>query len=195
MSQWKEAMQSRMPSFLRPRSLRWFSTRTSPGPSIRAAAHVSSASNWGSSQGSSSQGRGSSSQSSSQGSSSQGSSSEGSRCRGSSSCRSHRHHRRQNYTSLASGDPRCRPSGLGWGIGQRPAHEFVVREAPARRQVLHRISKREASPAGPLRPAIWADTTDDQRSGLRALEARWEARAAAASTASQVLGKEASRAA
>jgi hypothetical protein len=76
-----------------------------------------------------------------------------------------------------------------WGLGTRPAHEFVVREATARRQVLHRISKGEASPAGPLRPAIWADTTDDQRSGLRALEARWEARAAAAGTASQVLGK------
>ena len=76
-----------------------------------------------------------------------------------------------------------------WGLGTRPAHEFVVREATARRQVLHRISKGEASPAGPLRPAIWADTTDDQRSGLRALEARWEARAAAAGTSSQVLGK------
>ncbi|KAK9915556.1 hypothetical protein WJX75_000669 [Coccomyxa subellipsoidea] len=76
-----------------------------------------------------------------------------------------------------------------WGLGPRPAHEFVVREATARRQVLHRISRGEASPAGPLRPAIWADTTDDQRSGLQALEARWEARAAAAGTALQVLGK------
>jgi hypothetical protein len=73
-----------------------------------------------------------------------------------------------------------------WGLGPRPAHEFLVREATARRQVLHRISRGEASPAGPLRPAIWADTTDDQRSGLRALEARWEARAAAAGTASQL---------
>lgn len=76
-----------------------------------------------------------------------------------------------------------------WGLGRRPAHEFVVREATARRQVLHRSSKGEASPAGPLRPAIWADTTDDLRSGLRALEARWEARAAAAGTVLRVAGK------
>lgn len=76
-----------------------------------------------------------------------------------------------------------------WGLGTRPAHEFVVKEATARRQVLHRTSKGLPSPAGPLRPAIWADTTDDPRSGLRALEARWESRAAAAGTASQVLGK------
>jgi hypothetical protein len=54
------------------------------------------------------------------------------------------------------------------------------------------MSKGEASPAGPLRTAIWADTTDDQRSGFRALEAQWEARAVAASTASQVLGQETS---
>ncbi|KAK9918016.1 hypothetical protein WJX75_000569 [Coccomyxa subellipsoidea] len=59
-----------------------------------------------------------------------------------------------------------------WGLGPRPTHEFVVREATARRQVLYRISKGEASSAGPLRLAISADTTDDQRSGLRALEAR-----------------------
>ena len=83
----------------RPRSLRWFSTGTSPGPGIRAAAHMSSSSTWSSSQGSSSQ------RSSYRWSSSQGSSSQGSSCRGSSSCRSHRHHRRRNYTSLASGDP------------------------------------------------------------------------------------------
>jgi hypothetical protein len=76
-----------------------------------------------------------------------------------------------------------------WGLGKRPAHEFVVREATARRQVLHRISKGEASPAEPLQPVIWADTTDGQRSGLRALENRWQSRAAAAGSASLALGK------
>ena len=56
-------------------------------------------------------------------------------------------------------------------------------------QIRIRISKGEARPLDPLRPAIWADTTDDQRSGLRALEARWQSRAAAAGTGTEVLGK------
>ena len=76
-----------------------------------------------------------------------------------------------------------------WGLGLRPVHEFVVREATTRRQVLHRISKGEARPLDPLRLAIWADTTHDQRSGLRALRARWQSRAAAAGTGTGVLGK------
>ena len=41
------------------------------------------------------------------------SSSQGSSWSGSSSCQSHRHHRRPHYTSLASGDPRYRTLRLG----------------------------------------------------------------------------------
>ncbi|CAL8462153.1 g1684 [Coccomyxa elongata] len=40
-----------------------------------------------------------------------------------------------------------------------------------------------------MRPPIWADSTDDQRSGLRAIEARWASRAAAEGTPSQMLGR------
>ena len=79
--------------------------------------------------------------------------------------------------------------GEAWGLGLRPAHACVVREATTRRQVLHRISKGEARPLDPLQPAIWADTTDDQRSGLEALEERWQSRVAAAGTGTGVLGK------
>lgn len=46
----------------------------------------------------------------------------------------------------------------------------MVKEATTGRQVLHRL-KGEASRVPPVRPAIWADTTDDQRSRLRTLEA------------------------
>ena len=76
-----------------------------------------------------------------------------------------------------------------WGLGKRPAHEYVVKEATTQRQVLHRRAKGEYHPDGPIRPAIWADSTDDQRSGLRAIEARWAARAAANGSPPQELGK------
>nr|BAA25763.1 reverse transcriptase [Chlorella vulgaris] len=156
--QWTKALQPCTHSFLRPRSLHWFSTGTSPGPGIHAAAHVSSAST-----------QSSCTQSSTcRWSSRQGSSSQGSSWSGSSSCRSHCHHRRPHLYFLCLWGSQVQDP-QAWGLGTRPAHEFVVREATARRQVLHRISKGEASPAGPLRPAIWADTTDDQRtpSGAR----------------------------
>ncbi|CAL8472194.1 g11736 [Coccomyxa elongata] len=54
-----------------------------------------------------------------------------------------------------------------WGLGKRPAHQYVVKEATTRRQVLHRIKHGHLQ--SPMRPAIWADSTDDQRSGLRAI--------------------------
>ena len=73
-------------------------------------------------------------------------------------------------------------------MGPHPANEVVVNVATTRRQVLCRISKGMASPLDPLRPAIWADTTD-QHSKLRALEMRWQSRAAAAGSGSRVLGK------
>ena len=56
LSQWSEAMQSCMPSFLWPRSLRRCCSRTSPGPGICAAAHKSGNSSRGSSQGGSNRG-------------------------------------------------------------------------------------------------------------------------------------------
>ncbi|CAL8464866.1 g4401 [Coccomyxa elongata] len=76
-----------------------------------------------------------------------------------------------------------------WGMGRRRAHEYVVKEASTRRQVLDRKAAGDEHAAAPMRPPIWADSTDDQRSGLRAIEARWASRAAAEGTPSQVLGR------
>ena len=76
-----------------------------------------------------------------------------------------------------------------WGLGRRRAHEYVVKEAYTRRQILVRKAAGDEHPAAPMRPPIWADSTDDQRSGLRAIEARWASRAAAEGTLSQVLGR------
>jgi hypothetical protein len=56
-----------------------------------------------------------------------------------------------------------------------------------RRQVLHRV--KHGHPQSPMRPAIWADSTDDQRSGLRAIEARWASAAAGAGSSQQSIGK------
>ncbi|BDA47361.1 hypothetical protein COCOBI_10-2080 [Coccomyxa sp. Obi] len=74
-----------------------------------------------------------------------------------------------------------------WGLGKRPAHQYVVKEATLRRQVLHRL--KHGHPQSPMRPAIWADSTDDQRSGLRAIEAHWVATAAGAGSSQRSLGK------
>ncbi|BDA47893.1 probable LINE-1 retrotransposable element ORF2 protein at N-terminal half [Coccomyxa sp. Obi] len=74
-----------------------------------------------------------------------------------------------------------------WGLGKRPAHQYVVKEATLRRQVLHRL--KHGHPQSPMRPAIWADSTDDQRSGLRAIEAHWAATAAGAGSSQRSLGK------
>ncbi|BDA51421.1 hypothetical protein COCOBI_18-2990 [Coccomyxa sp. Obi] len=43
-----------------------------------------------------------------------------------------------------------------WGLGKRPAHQYVVKEATQRRQVLHRL--KHGHPQSPVRPAIWADS-------------------------------------
>ena len=74
-----------------------------------------------------------------------------------------------------------------WGLGKRPAHQYVVKEATMRRQVLHRA--KHGHPQSPMRPAIWADSTDGQRSGLRAIEAHWASTAAGAGSSQQSLGK------
>ncbi|CAL8465738.1 g5274 [Coccomyxa elongata] len=57
-----------------------------------------------------------------------------------------------------------------WGMGRRRAHEYVVKEASTRRQVLDRKAAGDEHAAASMRPPIWADSTDDQRSGLRAIE-------------------------
>ena len=75
-----------------------------------------------------------------------------------------------------------------WGLGRRRAHEYVVKEASTRRQVLDRKPAGDGHAAEPMRPPIWADSTDDQRSGLRALGARWASRTAADGTAAWVPG-------
>ncbi|CAL8462157.1 g1688 [Coccomyxa elongata] len=77
---------------------------------------------------------------------------------------------------------------LSWGLGRRRAHEYVGKEASTGRQVLDRKAASDEH-AAPMRPPIWADSTDDQRSGLRAIEARWASKAAAEGTPSQVLGR------
>ncbi|CAL8464459.1 g3994 [Coccomyxa elongata] len=66
------------------------------------------------------------------------------------------------------------------GLGRQPAHEYVVKEASIRRQmVLDRKAAVDGHAAKPIRPPIRADSTDDQRSGdLRAIEPRWASRAA-----------------
>ncbi|BDA40487.1 hypothetical protein COCOBI_01-1400 [Coccomyxa sp. Obi] len=74
-----------------------------------------------------------------------------------------------------------------WGLGKRPGHQYVVKEATQRRQVLHRL--KHGHPQSPVRPAIWADSTDDQRSGLRAIEAHWASTAAGTCASQQSLGK------
>ncbi|BDA47907.1 hypothetical protein COCOBI_11-1640 [Coccomyxa sp. Obi] len=74
-----------------------------------------------------------------------------------------------------------------WGLGKRPAHQYVVKEATQRRQVLHRL--KHGHPQSPVRPAIWADSTDDQRSGLRAIEAHWASTAAGTGASQQSFGK------
>lgn len=56
-----------------------------------------------------------------------------------------------------------------------------------RRQILHRL--KHGHPQAPMRPAIWADSTDDQRSGLRAIEAHWASTAAGAGSSQHSLGK------
>ncbi|CAL8461716.1 g1247 [Coccomyxa elongata] len=76
-----------------------------------------------------------------------------------------------------------------WGMGRRRAHEYVVKEASTPRQVLDRKAAGDEHAAAPMRPPIWADSTEDQRSGLRAIEAHWASRAAAKGTPSQVLGR------
>ena len=61
-----------------------------------------------------------------------------------------------------------------WGLGARPAHEYIVKEGTARQLLLRRIQDRDdRNPHGALRPTIWADAPDDPRSGLRVLEPRW----------------------
>ncbi|BDA42543.1 hypothetical protein COCOBI_03-4330 [Coccomyxa sp. Obi] len=74
-----------------------------------------------------------------------------------------------------------------WGLGKRPAHQYVVKEATQRRQVLHRL--KHGHPQSPVRPAIWADSTDDQRSGLRAIETHWASTAAGTGASQRSLGK------
>ncbi|BDA46019.1 hypothetical protein COCOBI_08-1110 [Coccomyxa sp. Obi] len=74
-----------------------------------------------------------------------------------------------------------------WGLDKRPAHQYVVKEATQRRQVLHRL--KHGHPQSPVRPAIWADSTDDQRSGLRAIEAHWASTAAGTGASQRSLGK------
>ncbi len=64
-----------------------------------------------------------------------------------------------------------------WGLGRRRAHEYVVKEASTRRQVLDRKAAGDENAAAPMRPPIWADSIDDQRSGVRVIEARWVSRA------------------
>ena len=56
-----------------------------------------------------------------------------------------------------------------------------------RRQILHRL--KHGHPQAPMRPVIWADSTDDQRSGLRAIEAHWASTAAGAGSSQHSLGK------
>ena len=61
-----------------------------------------------------------------------------------------------------------------WGLGSRPSHQFVVKEAAARRRLLHRLACGSPQAAQPLRPPIWGDTYGDAHSGLRRIEMRWQ---------------------
>lgn len=80
--------------------------------------------------------------------------------------------------SFSSGglDPRT------WGFGSKPVHEFVVKTASLRHRILERVRMRGCQPTQALRPAIWADTPGDPRSGLRHLEQHWTATFAARQT-------------
>lgn len=66
-----------------------------------------------------------------------------------------------------------------WGFGSHPAHEFVVKAASQRHRILDRIRLGVSHPTQPMRPAIWADTPGDPRSGLQRLEQHWAASFAA----------------
>lgn len=66
-----------------------------------------------------------------------------------------------------------------WGFGRQPVHEFIVKAASSRHRVLHRIRSGDSHPMQPMRPAIWADTPGDPRSGIQHLEQHWESSYAA----------------
>ncbi len=58
------------------------------------------------------------------------------------------------------------PDPRTWGFGSHPVHEFVVKTASSRIGILRRLQLSVAQPTQPMRPAIWADTPGEPRSGL-----------------------------
>ena len=64
-----------------------------------------------------------------------------------------------------------------WGIGEKPAHEYIVRDAAERLCLLRQTRDRYSRlvPGTPLKPRIWEDDWEATTPafGLRAIERRW----------------------